>query len=266
MQLRKETWVYLIKEYIHLWRDGEGHKEERTLYTTLTAEQQLFPPLNSALTNKDKALTPQWRSDSKELGNPKLSLVFTPSFPFLDILIISPPFLSPSVSSQFLCSAATRALLIVLQRLPVQHCCPLIGAPRCYTLGAISQSADFTFLCVKCFMEESHWLLQHKIWQLCYIPYQHHHLLHQCCAAQCEWILRAGVKCCQSNLDQTQFSGLNISCKSVLFLKIWKSRFWSALASALLQRTACTAWELGRRVPERLPGVDYGTREGQRTA
>lgn len=178
------------------------------------------------------------------------------------ILNISPPLLSPPVSSQFLCSAVTRALLIVLQCLRVQHCCPLIGAPRCYPLWAISQSANFTFLCVKSFMEENHWLLQDKMWQLCYIPYQHHHLLHQCCTTQCERILRARIKCCQSNLDQTQFSGLNISCKSVLFLKIWKSRFWSALASALLQRTLCTAWKLGWRVPERLAVVDYSTRGG----
>lgn len=61
------------------------------------------------------------------------------------------------------------------------------------------------------------------MWQLCCIPYQHHHLLHQGCATQCERILRASIKCCHSNLDQTQFSGL--SCKSVLCLQIWKSRF-----------------------------------------
>lgn len=109
-------------------------------------------------------------------------------------------------------------------------------------------------------MEENHWLLQHKMWQPSYIPYQHHHLLRQCCATQWEGILRAGMKCCQSNLDQTQVSGLNISCKSVLLLKIWKSRFWSALASALLQRTVCTAWKLGWQVPEKLAVVDYSTR------
>lgn len=151
----------------------------------------------------------------------------------MDILTISPPFLPAPVSRQFLCSAVTRALLIVLQCLPVQHCCPLIGAPRCCSLEAISQSANFTFLWGMCFMEENHWLLPHKMWQLCYIPNQHHHLLHQCCAAQCAEILRAGIKCCQSNLDQAQFSGLNISCKYLLFLKTWKSRFWAALTSAL---------------------------------
>lgn len=134
----------------------------------------------------------------------------------MDILTISPPFLPAPVSSQFLCSAVTRALLIVLQCLPVQHCCPLIGAPWCCSLEAISQSANFTFLWGMCFMEENHWLLPHKMWQLCYIPNQHHHLLHQCCAAQCAEILRAGIKCCQSNLDQAQFSGLSISCKYLL--------------------------------------------------
>lgn len=127
---------------------------------------------------------------------------------------------------------------------PVQHCCPLIGAPRCCTHEAISQSANFTLLWGMCFMEENHWLLPHKMRQLCYIPNQHHHLLHQCCAARCEEILRAGIKRCQSNLDQTQFSGLYISCK-YLFLKIWKSRFWAALTPAWLQRTACAAWKLG---------------------
>lgn len=198
------------------------------------------------------------------LRNPRLSLVFTPDFPFMDILTISPPFLSAPVSSQFLCSAVTRALLIVLQCLPVQHCCPLIGAPRCCTLGAISQSANFTFLWGMSFMEENHWLLQHKMWQLCYIRNQHHHLLHQCCAAQCEGILGAGTKHCQNNLDWAQFSGLKISCKSVLFLKIWKFRFWSALASALIQRTACAAWKLGRWDPER--DVDDSTRCGERIA
>lgn len=151
----------------------------------------------------------------------------------MDILTISPPFLSAPASSQCL-SAVTRTLLIVLQCLPVQHCCPLIGAPWCCTLEAISRAANFTSLWGMCFMEENHWLLPYKMWQLCYIPNQHHQLLHQFRAAQCEEILRAGIKCCQSNLDQAQFSGLNISCKYLLFLKICKSRFWAALTCALL--------------------------------
>lgn len=112
-----------------------------------------------------------------------------------------------------------------------------------------------------CFME-NYWLLPHRMWQLCYIPNQHHHLLHQCCEAQCEEILRAGIKCCQSNLDQAQFSGLNIPCKYLLFLKIWKSRFWAALTSALLQRAACAAWKLGLWDPKR--HVDDSTRYGGR--